>query len=472
MPSSITATTTGTPGGPLTGSPGALAGLDLLDLASSGRIPVLMDMVAALSRATDARDVLREFADGFTRLYGPHGYVSLSTRGLAPGQYKITRMITGDMAEGMASADPWRTWSKLPVSRGGLLGRIVEHGAPAVIQNLDLGDDPVVGDALARYRSVMAIPLFDEGELLNWAITLREDPEGFTIAELEEGILRSNLGGSAVKNALINQKLRAAHQALRQEAEQVARIQRALLPEIPEIPGLQIGVSYETFGTAGGDMYVLRPLRPIARDDPGGGAGCDACGPWGILIADVSGHGTPAAVVMAMVRAIIDAYPREPDGPAEVLEHANRHLCAKRIEDRFVTAFFAIYDPDTRRLTYSRAGHNPPVWMRPGPDGGWQMERLDANGDIPLGIVEETTYSQTTITLSPGESLVLYTDGITEAQSRDGRMFGVQGIESSLLECTGKPQCAIGHITGTLKSHQAGVRPDDDQTLIVLRVTE
>ena len=154
---------------------------------------------------------------------------------------------------------------------------------------------------------------------------------------------------------------------------------------IPDIPGLDIDVSYQMFDQAGGDMYALRPLRRLT---PGavGEASCDREGPWGILVADVSGHGPAAAVLMAMMQSIIETYPHEPAGPAEVLEYANRHLCRKRIESRFVTAFFAIYDPATRRCTYTRAGHNPPVWMRPN-GNGWDMARLDAKGGMPLGIM-------------------------------------------------------------------------------------
>jgi sigma-B regulation protein RsbU (phosphoserine phosphatase) len=133
-----------------------------------------------------------------------------------------------------------------------------------------------------------------------------------------------------------------------------------------------------------------------------------------------------------------------------------------------VTALFAIYDPATRRFTYSRAGHNPPVWMRP-KDNGWEMLRLDGNGGIPLGIMEDAAYGETTITLETGQTLVLYTDGITESMSPEGRMYGVEGIEASLTKCTGYPQCAIGHITCSLKEHEAGLRPRDDQTLIVMR---
>ena len=442
-----------------------------LDTSGSERLPVLMEMVAALSRAEEPNAVLTAFAEGFARLYGPQGYVSLSTRGLAPGEYKVTRVIADDVPATMTKADPWSEWSRLPTHRGGFLGTIIRSAYPQAVHNLYLRDDPVLGDTMSKYGSMLALPLFDGGEPLNWSITFREPREAFTISEVEETILRGNLGGAAVKNTMITRQLRESHAAQRREFEQIAKIQRALLPPvIPDIPGLDIDVSYEMFDQAGGDMYALRPLRRLKPGAVGEDC-CDPDGPWGILVADVSGHGPAAAVVMAMMQSIIEVYPHEPDGPAEVLEYANRYLCTKRIESRFVTAFFAIYDPPTRRFTYSRAGHNPPVWMRP--DGnGWDMERLDANGGIPLGIMEDTSYEETTITLVGGETLVLYTDGITEALSSKGRMFGVEGIEGSLTECTGYPQCAIGHITTTLKEHESGVRPQDDQTLVVIRVED
>lgn len=459
---------TSVPSAPVEVSPEPDNGV-VLDTSDNQRIPILMEMVAALSRATDPKQVLREFAVGFQKMYGPQGYVSLSTRGLQPGEYKITRLLTRLIEANIGDPDPWRDWKSIPVRRGGLLGRIIRTAYPVVMHHVDLSDDPVIGDALAGYGSLMAMPLFDNGEPLNWAIWLRPQPEGFSIEELENSILRSNLGGATVKNVMITRQLTEAHEAIRQEVEQIAKIQRALLPkELPCIPGLDIDVSYQTFDQAGGDMYALRPVRPKAGGDAE--CGCDQDGPWAILIADVSGHGPAAAVVMAMMQAILDAYPREPAGPAEVLEHANHHLCTKRIESRFVTAFLAIYDPATRRLTYSRAGHNPPVWMQPAAEGGWNMARLDGNGGIPLGILEGAAYQETTIQLAPGQSLVLYTDGITEAASPAGAMFGVEGIEGSLAECTGYPQCAISHITSSLKEHEGGQRPRDDQALVVMRV--
>ena len=442
----------------------ALAGMLCVDTSGNPRIPILMEMVGAMSRAVDPKEVLRIFSSRIEELYGPRGYVSLSTRGLGPGQYKITRLLHLDDPFELAAADPWQDWDDLPVHTGGFFGEIIRSAYPELIHNLSLRNDPGVGDALARYRSMMAIPLFDDGEPLNWAIFLRDEPQGFTVEELEQAILRANLVGTTVKNVLIAKQLREAHARIRAEVEHVATIQRALLPNpLPDIPGLKIVASYETFDQAGGDYYDFRAL-----DNRGDGRDPDPTGLWGILIADASGHGPAAAVVMAMLHAILHAYPRRPDRAAEVLDHANRHLASKQIESSFVTAFFALYDPRTRRLTYARAGHNPPLLKNPG--SGGSVIRLEAVGGVPLGVLDETTYEDAQLELQPGQTLVLYTDGITEARSPDGAMFGVGGIERALIDCTGDPACVVQSITDILHDHEAGVRPNDDQTIIAIGV--
>ncbi len=449
----------------------ALSGMRCVDTSGNPRIPVLMEMVGALSRAVDPQEVLRVFSTRIEGLYAPQGYVSLSTRGLEPGQYKITRRLDLDGADTLGSADPWQKWDHLPVHSGGFFGEIIRTAYPELIHHLSIRDDAIVGDLLAAYRSLMAIPLFDDGEPLNWAIFLRKDPEGFSVEELEQAILRANLVGTTVKSALIAKELREAHARIRAEVDRVAAIQRTLLPDpLPKIPGLSVVASYQTFDQAGGDHYDFRPLRPCDAKGIVGGSRYDPRGPWGILIADASGHGPAAAVVMAMMHAIIEAYPHEPAGPAEVLAHANRHLVAKRIEHSFVTAFFAIYDPLTRRLAYARAGHNPPLVMRG--DGQKKMVRLDEVGGVPLGITDDVVYEQIDVQLEPGETLVLYTDGITEAQSPDGRFFGIKGIEASLGECSGEPACVIEHVSEALRTHEAGARPTDDQTIVAVQVEE
>ena len=435
--------------------------LQRVDTSENRRIPVLMEMVGALSRARGPGDVLRVFSNR-EELYGPRGYVSISTRGLPPGDYRMTDVVDLAGPYDLLLADPLLTPVDLPVHRGGFFGQVITSTFPELIHHLQVRNDPVAGDALAPYGSLMSIPQFDDGQPVNWTVFLRRDPEGFTVQDLEQAILRVNLVGTAVKNALIARDLRIAHARIRTEVEHIAAIQRALLPTpIPDIPGLSIAASYQTFDQAGGDYYDFRPLRYTDDGAP------DAAGPWGLLIGDASGHGPAAAVVVAMLHAILHAYPRLPQGPVEMLEHANAHLASKRIANSFVTAFLAIYDPATRRLAYARAGHHPPLVRRPGVGG--VVHRLDEVGGIPLGVLSPVRYEEAAVTLEPGQTLLLYTDGVTEARGPDGVMFGISGIEQALAACTGDPRCVVESITDPLVRHEAGVRPGDDQTIVAIR---
>lgn len=440
-----------------------LSGMLCVDTSGNPRIPMLMEMVAALSRASDPKEVLRIYSQKIEDLFGLRGYISISTRGLKPGQYKITRFIHLEESSQLAEADPWINWGNLPIHTGGFFGEIVRTAYPELIHNLSVKNDPIVGNSLERYRSLMAVPLFDNGEPLNWAIVLREEPDGFSVEELEQAILRLNLIGNTVKNVLIAKQLREAHQRIRAEVERVAEIQRALLPNpLPDIPGLQIVTSYETFDQAGGDHYDFRPLCVLPDSSP------DPNGLWSILIADASGHGPAAAVVMAMLHAILHAYPHEPNSAAAMLNHANKHLAAKRIESSFVTAFLAIYNPKTKQLTYARAGHNPPLLKNPGSGGA--VVRLDAVGGVPLGVEDKSNYQDTTIELKSNQTLVLYTDGITEARNSNGEMFGVEGIELALEKCTGELGCVVQSITDPICCKQENNHPEDDRTVVAIRI--
>lgn len=440
------------------------AAVTRVDTSASVRIPLLMEMVGALSAAKGPQEVLRVFSSR-EELYGPRGYVSLSTRGLAPGHFYITDVIDLRGNYDLVLADPLLRPEPLPVRTGGVFGSVILSTYPELFHNMEIRNDPVMGDALAGYRSMMSIPLFEEGVPVNWTIFLREDPEGFAVQDLEQAILRVNLVGAAIRNAMIARDLREAHEHIRAEIEHIAAIQRSLLPQpIPDIPGLSIAASYQTFDQAGGDYYDFRPLGRAAD-----GTGPEAGGPWALLVGDASGHGPAAAVVMAMLHAILRAYPKQrPQRPGEMLRHANEHLASKRIENSFVTAFLAVYDPADRRLCYARAGHEPPLVRVPAAGPG-VIHRLDAVGGVPLGMLPDVVYEEATIEMSPGRTLLLYTDGITDARDPDGNMFGIERIERALAACNGGPASIVKSITDPLALHAAGVRPGDDQTIIAIR---
>ena len=235
----------------------------------------------------------------------------------------------------------------------------------------------------------------------------------------------------------------------------MARIQRALLPQpIPDIPGIRLAVSYETFGQVGGDLYDFIPLN--GRSDQ-----------WCIFIGDASGHGPSAAVVAAMVQTTLHHCAADSPGPAALFHIMNQRLCRKRIEGSFVTAFLGFYDVSKRQLKYASAGHPPP--MLPSASGS-QTRFLNAAGGLPLGIEEDACFDEIAVELYPGDKLLLYTDGISEARSPDGTMFGAEGIERSLYGCESNARDVIDRLRDTLAIHQRGRQPDDDQTAVALHV--
>jgi phosphoserine phosphatase RsbU/P len=461
-----------------------------LDFPDNKRLPVLLDLVSDLSKADDPSEVLRAFGLGWAKLNGPSGYISMSCRGLEPGAYRITRMLVHDDMDRVHQEPLWRPSDQLPIHTGGLLGEIVQRGRPLLVQELDVKDDPVLADAIAGYRVLIATPLFEDGRILNWAINLHHDPLAYTEKELEHALMRSNLVGGTVRHVQTAKKLREAHQRIKEEVDRIANIQQALLPDkLPDIPGVTLAARYQTYDEAGGDLYSFHPLGTglsHLKKSPDGR--------WAIIIGDVSGHGPAAAAVMAMVMSILASYPMTPDTTGPVLDYLNKHLCAKRIFSTFVTAFHALYDPATRRFTYSRAGHPPPLWRKPrnggtqadntgeaagfeisgdsgiSGGGGVDVVELDAVGGLPLGVMPEETYEDATIELEPGQTLTLYTDGIPETRGPDGAFFGTEGIVRALRECSGEADCAVETVMQHVRNHEAGGRPEDDQTLVVMRV--
>jgi sigma-B regulation protein RsbU (phosphoserine phosphatase) len=239
--------------------------------------------------------------------------------------------------------------------------------------------------------------------------------------------------------------------------QQVAELQRLLLPDpLPKISGLELAVSFDPSGRAGGDLYDFFPL-----DDDAGPRGR-----WCIFIGDASGHGSAAAVVMAMVQTILHAHPSDVAGPAEILGHVNRQLCRKKIGG-FVTAFLGIYQPDEKRLVYASAGHPAPLFKSPGGD---KVGQLDAVASYPLGIDATESFKSAEIELHVGDMLLFYTDGITEARGADRAMFELERLEKEFREFGGGPEALIKHLRGLVNAHQRGQTPVDDETLVAARI--
>ena len=258
--------------------------------------------------------------------------------------------------------------------------------------------------------------------------------------------------------------LEEARRIIRHHLEQIAEIQRKLLPpEDHSIPGITLAASYLPFVSAGGDYYDVMPLAPAA-----GNVQQSQIWPrWGAIIADVSGHGPAAAVEAAMLDAILRTYPNLSDGPAAVLGYANRHFFSRQIRGNFITAFAANYDPQTGLLSYTNAGHNPPVLRRAGQPP--RLELLDASAGIPLGVDRDHSWDTVKVQMGTGDLLVLYTDGVTETRNAGGEMFGTWRLQQTIAACEPEPRLVVATLERALELHRQGTTPTDDQTILVIR---
>lgn len=426
------------------------------DLLQHERIREVCIMLREMSMARSPLDVMSAWRRHWT-LRPMACLLSLSTRDLPPGQYRVTRVI--DVEAVLAGRleptrlETWRRRDLIPVHTGGVIGDWIARGSPQLIRDLRVDDDPVLGNTLAPYRSALVLPLYHEGEPVFWNVQLRREPDAFDLPDIEHTLMMVNQAGANNTRLLLVEEVRDLNARLTAQLEEVARVQVSLLPRgSPNIPGLEIATSYLASDRAGGDYYDFLPF-----DD----------GTWGIMIADVSGHGPAAATIMAMVRGVLHASAGPGRSPQAVLRGLNTHLVGLAMEGMFVTAFYAVYDPRTAGLTYARAGHNPPI-LKDGRTGAVKV--LTGAGGLPLGIMGETfDVEQESITLSPMDTLVLYTDGITEAHSPDRQMFGPERLDQALVQCTGMPDCVVDSVHGALFAHTGSLTRADDQTLIAIR---
>jgi sigma-B regulation protein RsbU (phosphoserine phosphatase) len=333
--------------------------------------------------------------------------------------------------------------SRLKVGKNGMVGYVAStlqmRYAP------DVRKDPYYIACEESTLSEVAIPLLVDGQLVGVFSASHHEVDAFPREQLRllQGFCEHL--AVAVQNARRFEHERHERQRMTREEHEARAIQQALLPKSsPYIPGFAISGLSIPAGAVGGDWYDF-----ISFDD-----GC-----WGLVLADVSGKGTAAALLMSATRGMLRSLAQTCSGPGEVLTRLNRLLVEDFPCGKFVTMLLAVLNPSARELTFSSAGHLRPLLVD---DQGARF--LDSERGMPLGLgIGE--FSESRVPLSKGSRLVFYSDGITEATGQSEEEYGAERMRDHVL----KPEASAESILADVRAFANGEGLHDDATVIFVR---
>ncbi len=429
----------------------------------------LLQVAQAVVSLSDLDEILSTIVRTLPILVGVRR-VAIYCRDAASG------LLCPEQAYGIPAEDREIVWRALAPAEFPLLAAALERGQTVFSPDAHLGprnwlnvqpasDEQSEAVAYSDERLLAALPLVVKGE--SFGVLLVEEGLGgrrFRDRRLEilNGVAQQI--ALAVQNDLFQQET-VSRERLEMEVQLARQIQQAFVPEtLPVPPGWDLAARWRTARQVGGDFYDIFEL-PDHR--------------LGLFIADVADKGMPAALFMALTRTLMRAAVLQSDSPAEALRQVNDLLYPDCEQGMFVTAVYAVLDTETGRLTYANAGHNPPLSVhhaaRPAgkrakaPRAGLKLQRLTRTG-IALGVMEHAEISERSIDLFPGETLVFYTDGITEAFSPAEEIYGeerlLQVLVESKAESAGK---LLDEIDADVTAFIADAPIADDLTMVAVR---
>jgi len=263
---------------------------------------------------------------------------------------------------------------------------------------------------------------------------------------LEVSELAHSLANEAAQRERVNREIEIAHE-----------VQQRLFPqEMPMLPGASVAGHCRPAQGVGGDYYDVFPLQD---------------GRLGLAIGDVSGKGISAALLMASLRASLRGVTLDnPRDFAKLMDKVNRLVYEASADNRYATFFFSALNPVTRQLECVNAGHNAPLVLRQKPDGSAEILRLEADGPV-VGLLPFAPYTEQSLQLEPGDLLVTYTDGISEAMTRKDEEWGEERMMAAAASAQdGSAEGVLKHIFAEADRFTAGAPQHDDMTLLILKM--
>jgi sigma-B regulation protein RsbU (phosphoserine phosphatase) len=330
---------------------------------------------------------------------------------------------------------------------------------------LDAQVSRYLGSQVQLFGSTILVKQAERGRLYVFS----SDPQ-YAWTETRQKLVRlvADQTAVAIENDELKVELRKKER-LDRELEIGAEIQLRLLPrQCPNIPGVAIAAKCQPANRVGGDYYDFIPVdHNLNQLNLKGGA----ANRWGLVIGDVMGKGVPAGLIMTMTRGMLRAEVLNEHSPSQILQHLNQVMYTDlENSHRFVTLFYSEYEPQTRKLTFSNAAHNPPLLWQPATKS---VKRLDTIGML-IGLDAHSHYEDAQVQLEPGDTIIYYTDGFTDAANQSGDRFEEENLINAFKEACRNcpsPQAILEYLFTQVQAFIGSTKQNqDDMTLVVMQI--
>jgi len=421
----------------------AAHGLSTLD-----KLRMLLDITKKISRSLDLQEVLNLVMDTLDSVipYDAAGIFLLECvdqDSVPEGEEACT--FKAEAVRGYDVEELYDLHLKLGE---GFLGTVALNGMP-IISN-DVRKDPVYVNARNRTRSEMVAPIISNDEVIGCFDLESDELNAYSADDLEVLMLLASQVAIIIEKVMLHEQL-IEKKRLQGQLEVARQVQLELLPpNDPALSGFDISAYNFPTEEVSGDYYDWVRIY----DDQ-----------IGIVIADVSGKGVPAAILMAFLRASLRAASHIGYATHISMAKVNYLLWEPIERNQFVTAFYGILDASNRTLSYSNGGHNPPLLVKANGETS-----VIEDGEQPLGMFQGTRYHQYYLTFEPGDVFVLYTDGATEAESPAGEEFGRDRLLAAVQQSLDKPaREMIASIQMAVLEWTASAGATDDVTFFIIK---
>ena len=425
------------------------ASKEIVGLSVVDKLRMLLDITKTISRSLDLQEVLNLVMDTLDSLIpydaaGIYLVKHLRPIGWQAGDEETTVFHT-EAVRGYDIAD----MQELHLKMGeGLIGHVAVSGRP--FTSPDVRKEPRYVNARARTRSEMVAPIISNEEVIGVFDLESDELNAYQNDDLEVLMLLASQVAIIIEKVMLHDQL-IEKQRLETQLEVARQVQLELLPaRDPQLEGFDISAYNFPTEEVSGDYYDWVQIY----DDQ-----------IGIVIADVSGKGVPAALLMAFLRASLRAASHIGYAPQVSMSKVNYLLWESIERNQFVTAFYGILDATNRTFAYSNAGHNPPMLIDV--DGTAHFEE---RGGVPLGMFRDSRYYEYYATIAPGQILVLYTDGVTEATNPTGEEYGRDRLVEAVRSARDLPaREMIDVLHRDLIAWTDGQGAGDDVTFFILK---